>query len=141
MKNIALNKLLNEVENLDNPAVHTIHNWLCDQEDNELFEKVASTNKSILQAVQYCINNAQKVQIGNAAIVDNDTVFNWVREYYLSNETNVEVKAHAKVSASSESIQENVAQEVTKAKDKKKSKTKSKELKADENQISILDFL
>lgn len=141
MKEIALSKLLNEVENQENPAVHTIHNWLCDQEDNELFEKVASENKTILQAVQYCINNAHKVRIGNTAIVDNDTVFNWVREYYLSNETEVEVNASAKVSASSKSIQERIAQVVPKVENKKIAKTKLKEIKADENQISLLDLL
>lgn len=141
MKEIALSKLLTEVENQSNPAVHTIHNWLCDQEDDELFAKVGSENKTILQAVQYCINNAHKVRIGNAAIVDNDTVFNWVREYYLSSETKVEVKAKAKISASSQSIQERIEQVAPKVEDKKKTKTKSKETKADENQISLLDLL
>lgn len=141
MKNQELEKLLREVENQENPAVHTIHNWLCDQEDNELFERVGSENKTILQAVQYCINNAHKVRVGNAAIVDNETVFKWVREYYLSDEANVEVMASAKITSNSKSIQERIAQAEPKVEDKKKSKTKSKEIRSDEYQISLLDLL
>lgn len=51
IKEQALNKLLEEVNNSNNDAIDKIHNWISDQNDTELFTGILQKDKSIAEAL------------------------------------------------------------------------------------------
>ncbi|HEM4717504.1 TPA: hypothetical protein U1137_000520 [Streptococcus suis] len=136
LKQQALDKMLKEMEQEHSPSEDRIHNWLCEQEDDELFQGVLKEGYTIKAALKYVSNKAREfAQNGMACILD-ETVFEWVREYFLSN---------SKV----ENIRQVPVEPVKKEKPKKQEKiekaTASKPAKPEkgvvENQMSIFDFL
>ena len=87
---LAIAKMLDEMSNASDSQLHTIHNWLCDQEDdNELMEGILKENRSIAGSMEYCAEKARKQAQSGArfAMVDDLTVFRWVREYFIVDET------------------------------------------------------
>lgn len=82
LKEKALAKMLEEMKKDHGPAEDAIHNWICDQEDEKLFEGVLSDKKSIGEALNYCANQAKKYKSGTCAMVDDSTVFGWVYKYF-----------------------------------------------------------
>ncbi|HFI0144878.1 TPA: Cas9 inhibitor AcrIIA9 family protein [Streptococcus suis] len=87
---LAVAKMLEEISNSTDVQLHTIHNWLCDQEnDSELMEAILKKNRTITGAMEYCAEKAQKqVRQGSKfAMVEDLTVFGWVREYFIVDET------------------------------------------------------
>lgn len=92
MKEKALEKMLIEMNEKHSDEEDRIHNWLCDQDDPELFEGILKEGKTIKESFKYCIEQAKKMANGQRAIgVNADTVFSWVRDYFLNNETKVNV--------------------------------------------------
>ena len=75
IKEKALAKLLGELKGDHGPAEDAIHNWICDQEDEKLFEGVLADKKSIKEALKYCANQAKSYKSGSCAMVDDSTVF------------------------------------------------------------------
>lgn len=82
IKEKALAKLLGELKGDHGPAEDAIHNWICDQEDEKLFEGVLADKKSIKEALKYCANQAKSYKSGSCAMVDDSTVFGWVYKYF-----------------------------------------------------------
>lgn len=82
LKEKALAKMLDEMNNKHSQAEDAIHNWLSEQEDTKLLEGVIDANKSIKGAMDYCIDQARKLKTGNCAMVDDQTVFKWVYKYF-----------------------------------------------------------
>lgn len=113
LKEKALAKMLKEMEKNHGPAEDAIHNWLSDQDDDELFKGILDDNKSIKKSLEFCAKKAQKHKSGNCAMVDNKTVFGWVRKYFTSKSSS---KADDKVSAT---VEVKVGNEVDVAKIKK----------------------
>lgn len=95
----AIEKMLKEMKKKHTPTEDVIHNWLCDQEDEELFKGILKDDRSIKGSVQYCSSKASEIKNGNCAMVDDTTVFGWVREYFISDEVKVKPVA-AKVQTS-----------------------------------------
>ncbi|ESU91049.1 PcfK-like domain protein [Streptococcus pyogenes GA03455] len=60
LKEKALSKMLDEMNKKHSAAEDAIHNWLSDQDDEELFKGILDDKKSIKDAMKYCINQAQK---------------------------------------------------------------------------------
>ena len=136
VKEKALVIMLKEMEKEHTKAEDKIHNWLCDQDDEELFKGVLKQGKSISNALNYCGHKAREMAMKGVAIVDDLEVFDWVKEYYLSDETNVKQET-SQVATSIKSKNKPV-------KDKKKSKEKPKANKPKINeglQLDLLDFL
>lgn len=130
-KQKALEKMLDEMNGDHAGAEDAIHNWLCDQNDEQLFEGILKKGRSIKGAMKYCISEASTQKSGNAAMVDDQTVFSWVREYFTA-EKEPEIVA-------------DVAAEVTtsasKPVKKVKKKAKSQNPVSEGEQLSLLDML
>ena len=84
IKQRALEKMNEEMSEGHSRSIDAIHNWLCDQDDDELFEKVCQDGKSINSAYMYCHNKAADYRDGNCAMVSDDIVFGWVVDYFKS---------------------------------------------------------
>lgn len=84
IKDKALAKMNEEMSEGHSPSIDAIHNWLCDQDDDELFKNVCQEGKSINSAYMYCHNKADFYREGNCAMVSDDIVFGWVVEYFKS---------------------------------------------------------
>ena len=82
LKEKALEKMLDEMNKKHSDIEDSIHNWLCDQTDDELFQGILKDGRTIKGAVQYCISQASKIKMGNGAMVSDDTAFRWVYTYF-----------------------------------------------------------
>lgn len=85
LKEKALAKMLEELNKPHDMAVDRIHNWLCEQEDEELFQGILKENYSIQCSLDYAKKKAKEFAKNGVACIDDDTVYSWVREYFLSN--------------------------------------------------------
>lgn len=131
IKQKALEKMLNEMNNKHSGAEDVIHNWLSDQDDEKLFEDILKKDRSIKGAMQYCVSQASKQQSGNAAMVDDQTVFSWVNTYFVSDKVpEIDTTFSAKVTP-------------VKKTPKKKIEKKPvlKKSNAEGEQLSLLDML
>ena len=101
LKSQALQKMLEEMRKDHTPVEDTIHNWLCGQDDDELFSGILKDGRTITGAVKHMANLARKQVAGNVAVIDDATVFGWVRDYFTADEIeepkdlNFEVKTAA----------------------------------------------
>lgn len=70
-----------------------IHNWIVvHQEDDELIAGILKhLDRTIKDAMRYCIRKASKSDYknGQGAMVDDDTVFSWVKEYFTAEEVEI----------------------------------------------------
>lgn len=98
-KEKALEKMLNEMNEKHTSTEDAIHNWLCDQDDDELFKGVLKEDRTIKGSVDYCASKARKHQKDNVAMVDDETVFSWIKEYFILEKVETK-KVSAKVTTS-----------------------------------------
>ena len=103
IKQKAIAKMNNEMSKKHSPAVDAIHNFLCDQNDDELFEDICKDGKSIADAYAFCINKASKQRDGKCAMISDSVVFGWVVDYFNSELKAVKSKATANVRTNNES--------------------------------------
>lgn len=88
-KELALEKMLKEMEQEHTSTEDSIHNWLCNQDDDELFKCILKDDRSINGAIGYCAKRAKDQSSGNAAMIDDATVYEWVREYFTADKVDV----------------------------------------------------
>ena len=84
IKQRALAKMNEEMSQKHSRSIDSIHNWLCEQEDDELFEKICQEGKTIADAYRYCRNKSSEYRDGDCAMVSNEIVFGWVVDYFKS---------------------------------------------------------
>ncbi|GGD01953.1 Cas9 inhibitor AcrIIA9 family protein [Enterococcus wangshanyuanii] len=109
VKNQALRKMLDEMNKSHSANEDMIHNWLCNQDDDQLFSGIVKEGKSINKAFKYCRNQAQKLKEDNCAMVDDSTVFGWVRDYFLLEEDHkAQASETSKIRKKSEGTKSNV---------------------------------
>jgi phage protein len=84
IKDKALAKMNEEMSKGHSRSIDAIHNWLCDQEDDELFEKICQEGKTISDAYRYCHNKSSEYRDGDCAMVSDDIVFGWIVDYFKS---------------------------------------------------------
>ena len=84
IKDKALAKMNKEMSVGHLRSIDAIHNWLCDQDDDELFEKICQEGKTIADAYRYCHNKSSEYRDGDCAMVSNEIVFGWVVDYFKS---------------------------------------------------------
>lgn len=84
IKQRALAKMNEEMSQKHSRSIDSIHNWLCDQEDDELFEKICQEGKTIADAYRYCHNKSSEYRDGDCAMISDNVVFGWVVEYFKS---------------------------------------------------------
>lgn len=109
IKQQALNKMLAELNEVHSPAADRLHNWICDQNDDWLFIGVMKEGKSIKSAMKYCQSKARALAENGVAVIEDDVVFSWTREYFL-NEEQEEPKEEVKPAKIVEQIKEVVAE-------------------------------
>lgn len=85
IKEKALAKMLEELNKPHDIAMDRIHNWICDQEDEDLFQGILKDGYSIKCSLDYAKNKARKFAENGVACIDDETVYGWVKEYFLSN--------------------------------------------------------
>ena len=84
IKQSALEKMNAEMSQKHSRSIDSIHNWLCEQEDDELFEKICQEGKTIAAAYRYCHNKSSEYRDGDCAMISDNVVFGWVVEYFKS---------------------------------------------------------
>ena len=95
----ALEKMLKELETEHDDTVEYIHNWLCKQNDESLFQGILKEDRTIKGSVTYCMGKAQEQaeKRPNAMVMVTDEVaFDWIKEYFIL-EKLPEMKAIGKV--------------------------------------------
>ncbi len=102
IKQKALSKMNEEMSHQHSPAVDVIHNWLCDQTDDGLFQNICQDGKTIKAALEYCVNNASKNKENNCAMIADSVVFGWVVDYFNSELKEVKSSVTASVSTSND---------------------------------------
>ncbi len=127
----ALNKMLTEMNEAHSGAEDVIHNWLCNQVEEAIFEGIMKDDRSISGAVKYCSSRASKHQAEGVAMIDDKTVFSWVKKYFISEKVPKSVKA---------TVQSTVTKS-EKAKVKAKKKPKKTTMQEGYEQLDFLDFL
>ncbi|EEQ0086029.1 hypothetical protein HCU44_000995 [Listeria monocytogenes] len=132
IKEQALNKMLTEMNEKHSGAEDVIHNWLCTQEEEAIFEGIMKDDRSISGAVKYCSSRASKHQEEGVAMIDDKTVFSWVKKYFISEKVpKSSIKATVKSTAA----------KPEKAKVKAKKKPKKTTMQEGYEQLDLLDFL
>jgi len=90
---MAVSHFDDEMAEAHTPTEDAIHNWIVDhQEDDELIAGILThLDRTIKDAMAYCIRKASKSDYreGQGAMVDDDTVFSWVKEYFISDEVEI----------------------------------------------------
>jgi len=131
IKQLALTKMLKEMNEKHSSAEDVIHNWLCDQDDEKLLEGVLKKERSVKGAMEYCVSQAYKQKSGNTAMVDNQTVFSWVNAYFISDKApEINKTVSAKVTPVKKS-----------PKKKNENKPEPKKSNVEGEQLSLLDML
>lgn len=136
-KEKALEKLNAELQTAHSAAEDKIHNWICDQEDEDLFDGILKEGKSFKNAFTYLINKASEKKTGNAAVMTDQEAYEHIVHYFKNDVKVVKIDKNiqAKVVTSEKQVtkQEPVAKVETKVE-------KSKKAKVDMS-MSIFDFI
>lgn len=136
IKQRALEKMNEEMSQKHSRSIDSIHNWLCEQEDDELFEKICQEGKTIADAYRYCHNKSSEYRDGDCAMVSNEIVFGWVVDYFKSELQ--EVKETYLYSSKGTNDKKHVEKKET-PKNNVKTSQKEKE-KADFERISLFEL-
>lgn len=136
IKQRALEKMNAEMSQKHSRSIDSIHNWICEQEDDELFEKICQDGKSINSAYMYCHNKAADYREGNGAMVSDDIVFGWVVDYFKSSLQEVK---EAYLDSSKGTNDKKHAEKKETPKNNVKTSQKEKE-KADFERISLFEI-
>lgn len=137
IKQRALTKMNEEMSKPHIFAVDAIHNWLCVQEDDELFEGICKEGKTVANAYTYCVNKASDQRDGGCAVVADSVVFGWAAGYFKSDLKNVKAKATANVTI--QRVNTNEVKEEPKTTTRVSQKAKVKE-KSDFERISLFEL-
>ena len=85
---MAVSHFDDEMAEAHTPTGDAIHNWIVDhQEDDELIAGILKhLDRTIKDAMAFCIRKASKSDYrnGQGAMVDDATVFSWVKEYFTA---------------------------------------------------------
>ena len=83
---MAVSHFDDEMAETHTPTEDAIHNWIVDhQEDDELIAGILThLDRTIKDAMAYCIRKASKSDYREGPMVDDATVFSWVKEYFTA---------------------------------------------------------
>lgn len=81
---LALEKMLAEMNDNNSQSVERIHQWLCKQTNQDLFKGILTDGKTMNGALTYCSQKAQELAKNDRfAMVEDDTVYQWVSDYFI----------------------------------------------------------
>ena len=139
---MAVSHFDDEMAEAHTPTEDAIHNWIVDhQEDDELIAGILKhLDRTIKDAMAYCIRKASKSEYreGQGAMVDDATVFSWVKEYFTAEK----VDTKPVVGKMTTGIKQSTKQPTKKpTKKPKKKKTTKKNPEKDEKQLDLFSDL
>ena len=123
---MAVSHFDDEMAEAHTPTEDAIHNWIVDHQ--ELISGILThLDRTIKNAMRYCIRKASKSDYknGQGAMVDDDTVFSWVKEYFTAEEVEIG-SVFGRMSTGSKKPTKNL---------KKKSQTKKKTPKVETKSV------
>ncbi|HAO61563.1 MAG TPA: hypothetical protein DCQ90_06505 [Erysipelotrichaceae bacterium] len=132
IKEQALEKMLVEVTQPHDETIDIIHNFLCEQEDDELFAGILVEGKTIKDALNFLVGEAKKQQ--RFRITDSEG-FKIIKQYFLGTETKV-----ASVGKVSNGPVQSSKQQPDKP-DVKATKNTTKKKSESVSNLSIFDFM
>lgn len=136
LKEKALDKMLSEMDKKHSRMEDTIHNWLCVQEDDELFQGILKDGRTIKECKEFCIAEAYKYNDGESTGVPDEIVFGWIRHYFVVDEV---PKVTTKIPAVIKTP--DIPKEEKEKKKQREPKKKTKFKPEEGEQLSLLDFL
>lgn len=140
---VALSHFDEEMAKEHTPTEDLIHNWLCDnQQDDELIAGIlAHLDRDIKGAVAYCSSKAADLAYkhGNLAMVDDATVFSWIREYFVKDE--IETKPVSGTMTKGASSKPKPKKRAAKKTSKPKGTAKSSSSESDSTATSTVDSM
>lgn len=89
-KETALKKIAVELGKDPDSTERLIFGWLKRQNDDFLFTGALKGDRTLKQSVTFAQGKAQKLaRQGNVAVVDDETVFSWIYEYFTADKVDV----------------------------------------------------
>lgn len=136
LKDKALEKMLGEMNEKHSYAEDVIHNHLCNQSDDVLFSGILTKGKSINGAMLFVYQKAKEQSENNMAMISDDQVFSWVKDYFTKKDIKVEpIKQSVRVATSNAPAPESIQAVKPKAKPKKEHKS------INDDQLNLFDYL
>ena len=145
---MTLVKFKQELEQINNPAIKKVGNYLLTRED--IHKNLEKENKSLNEMWNYVISEAKRCAVDQCAALDDETVFGWAVHYYdeddikvkpIKEKVNVVANKVIKKEEKEEHKKEDLVEVEIKEVMKKAKKEPKKKKDVDENQISLFDFL
>ena len=131
-----------EMAEAHTPTEDAIHNWVVDnQEDDELIAGILKhLDRTIKDAMAYCIRKASKSEYreGQGAMVDDATVFSWVKEYFTAEKVDTKPVVGKMTTGIKQSTKQPTKKPTKKPKKKKPTK---KTPEKDEKQLDLFSDL
>lgn len=139
---MAVSHFDDEMAEAHTPTEDAIHNWIVDhQEDDELIAGILKhLDRTIKDAMAYCIRKASKSEYreGQGAMVDDATVFSWVKEYFTAEKVETKPVVGKMTTGSKQSTKQPTKKPTKKP---KKKKTTKKTPEKDEKQLDLFSDL
>ena len=139
---MAVSHFDDEMAETHTPTEDPIHNWIVDhQEDDELIAGILThLDRTIKDAMAYCIRKASKSEYreGQGAMVDDATVFSWVKEYFTAEKVETKPVVGKMTTGSKKSTKQPTKKPTKKPKKKKPTK---KTPEKDEKQLDLFSDL
>lgn len=139
---MAVSHFDDEMAETHTPTEDAIHNWIVDhQEDDELIAGILThLDRTIKDAMAYCIRKASKSEYreGQGAMVDDATVFSWVKEYFTAEKVETKPVVGKMTTGSKKSTKQPTKKPTKKPKKKKPTK---KTPEKDEKQLDLFSDL
>jgi len=132
LKEQALAKMLVEMNQPHDETIDEVHNFLCEQEDDELFVGILIEGKTIQDAMNYLVAEAKK---NHRFRISDSEGFKIIKQYFLGSETKVASvgKVSSRPVQTSQAEREKQVSKSIKPSVKKKTDTGSN--------LSIFDFM
>lgn len=143
LKQQALKKMLEEMNLKHSMAVEQVHNWICEQDDESLFTNILKAGKTIANGIQYAAGKARAAAMSGVAFTTDDEVYQWVVEYFASDEKEVKQVARVESAPTEKVAIVGEGAKVAKITEAiiKKHEAQKKVTKPEEPQLNIFDFL
>lgn len=143
---MAVSHFDDEMAEAHTPTEDAIHNWIVDhQEDDELIAGILKhLDRTIKDAMAYCIRKASKSEYreGQGAMVDDATVFSWVKEYFTAEKVETKPVVGKMTTGIKKSTKQPTKQPTKKpTKQPKKKKPTKKTPEKDEKQLDLFSDL
>lgn len=139
---MAVSHFDDEMAEAHTPTEDAVHNWIVDhQEDDELIAGILThLDRTIKDAMAYCIRKASKSEYreGQGAMVDDATVFSWVKEYFTAEKVETKPVVGKMTTGSKKSTKQPTKKPTKKPKKKKPTK---KTPEKDEKQLDLFSDL